>query len=812
MSPPPDSPVLLVDDEPANLLALEAVLGELGGPLVRAGSGPQALKALQDTDFAAILLDVRMPGMDGFETARLIRSRPRSRTTPILFVTASDSTEVSIEAAYSLGAVDFLTKPLMPAALKAKVLVFMELHRSKEELHAAQRRALNESAFLSAILEAVEDGIVACDAQGALTLFNRATRELYGFAERPLAPQQWTDQYRLFRPDGVTPLPLHEIPLFRALSGERVRNAEMVATGADGQVRLLRASGQPLRDDNGRPLGAVVSMHDITADRESGLAREAAVREQVRRQEAEAAAERMRASEERYRALFESIDEGFCLIEMLFDRKGRPCDYRFVETNPAFQFQTGLNDAVGKTILELVPGHDSFWFETYGRVLATGEPARFIHEAKAMGRWFDVYASRLGNPESRTVAVLFSDISERRRAEDDLRRMAAELAEVDRRKTEFLATLAHELRNPLAPLRNGLHLLRLVDSPSPTFEKTRAMMDRQVSHMVRLIDDLLDIARISSGKVEIRKKRVALKTVVEEAVETSLPLIEAARHRLSLRVSEENLWLDADAARLSQVLSNLLNNAAKYTPAGGRIELVAARDAADVVLAVSDTGMGIPQESLPHVFQMFTQVARNMERSHGGLGVGLSLVHGLVQLHGGTVTVSSAGAGQGSRFEVRLPLAASDAPDLDPAVAAPTPVHAPNPGFRVLVVDDNSDAAESLAVILQMKGHLARVAHDGGQAVHVAREFLPDIVFLDIGMPGKDGYEVARDLRRTAGMEQAVLVALTGWGSENDRTRTRNAGFDHHLTKPAELAAVERLLSGLAPGAQAVQPVSWQSG
>ncbi len=517
--------ILLVDDQPANLLALEAVLHELGERLVCAPSGEQALQRLRDEDFAAVLLDVRMPGMDGFETARLIRLQRRSRTTPIIFITA-DATGLSVEEAYAIGAVDLLTKPLVPAVLKAKVAFFVELHHSRQELQAAERRAVEGRAFLSAVLEEIEDGVVACGADGALTLFNRATREFHGLAhEAPTGTAQWPGQSDLYRPDGKTPMRKEDLPLFRAFGGEAVRDAELVIAPRGGKARVVRASGQPLYDHAGRRLGAVVSMHDVTDRREAQAASEAAAREQRRREEAEAAAqliresrERLRASEERYRTLFESMDEGFCIVEVLFDEARRPVDYRFLEINPAFEKHTGLVGAGGRRMRELVPDHDSHWFEIYGRVATTGEPARFENEAKAMGRWFDVYAARLGGPGSAKVAILFNNITERRRSQQNLQRLAAELAETDRRKTEFLATLAHELRNPLAPISNGLQLMRMAAGNPQTQEKAREMMERQLRHLVRLVDDLLDIARISSGKVDLKKERVAFKSVLDSAL------------------------------------------------------------------------------------------------------------------------------------------------------------------------------------------------------------------------------------------------------------------------------------------------------
>jgi PAS domain S-box-containing protein len=924
---------LLVDDQPANLLALESVLQQLGEPLVRAGSGEEALRRLRDDDFAAVLLDVRMPGMDGFETARLIRSQRRSRATPIIFITA-DTTDLSVEGAYAIGAVDLLTKPLVPAVLEAKVAFFVELHRSKQELQAAERRAVEDRAFLAAVLEAIEDGVVACGADGVLTLFNRATREFHGIDAQALGADDWAQRYDLYRADGKTPLAKEEIPLYRAFSGEALRDAELVIAPKGGKARVVLASGQPLYDATGRKLGAVVSMHDVTARREAQAASEAAAREQSRRREAEAAAEliresrerlrateervrlatdaaglgvwvwnvaadtiawenermyallglppqdgpmagsrftgeflhpqdsaafkrammrtikhneqlrfegrflrhqdhaarwieltgilqsgpdgsplrvlgtaadithrkeaeeELRKSEERYRTLFESMDEGFCIIEMEFDAAGEPCDYRFLETNPAFEKHTGLIGAHGRRMRELVPRHEAHWFQAYGLVAATGEPVRFENEAKALGRWFDVYASRLGGPGSRKVAILFNDVTERRRSQESLERLAAELAETDRRKTEFLATLAHELRNPLAPISNGLQLIRMAAGKPHAQEKARQMMERQLKHLVHLVDDLLDVARISSGKVHLKKERVLLKNVLNGAVESSMPLISAAGHTLALDVPDEGLELVADPVRLGQVVSNLLNNAAKYTPAGGRIELAVLKDADDVLISITDTGIGIPPEALPHVFEMFTQVGRDRDRSQGGLGIGLALVHRLVELHGGSVAARSSGTDQGSVFTVRLPLASRLPADVPGTPAVPE-AH-PAMQLRVLVVDDNVDAAESLAALLDLAGHATRIAHDGDQALLAAHEFRPEVVFLDIGMPGKDGYEVAKALRGRPETQQAVLVALTGWGAKDDRARSRSAGFDHHLTKPAGMAAVEGLLSEMA--------------
>jgi CheY-like chemotaxis protein len=321
------------------------------------------------------------------------------------------------------------------------------------------------------------------------------------------------------------------------------------------------------------------------------------------------------------------------------------------------------------------------------------------------------------------------------------------------------------------------------------------MMERQVQHMVHLVDDLLDVARISTGKVELRRRAMDLKDVVATAVETSGALIESCGHKLTVDVPAEPLPMDADPTRLAQVVSNLLNNAAKYTPHGGQIALRVKREGGDAVLSVSDTGVGIGAEALGKVFEMFAQVSSAEGRPQGGLGIGLSLVQSLVELHGGKVTAASAGRGQGSTFTVRLALAAVEGAGT---ASAPAPIAHRAGQLRVLVVDDNTDAAESLGVLLEMEGHAARICHTGRDALAAAPAFAPDIVFLDIGLPDLSGYDVARQLRNMPAGEKALLVALTGWGTQEDRQRTRDAGFDRHLTKPAELTAVEELLRSAA--------------
>lgn len=380
------------------------------------------------------------------------------------------------------------------------------------------------------------------------------------------------------------------------------------------------------------------------------------------------------------------------------------------------------------------------------------------------------------------------DITDRKQSEDHLR-------DADRRKSEFLAMLAHELRNPLAPLRNGLQLIRLARNDWTAVEEARGMMERQVGHLVRLIDDLLDLSRISNGKIELRKERVDLAEVVQDAVETSRPRIQDPGHQFQISLPPAPLHVEADRVRLAQVFANLLNNSAKFTPPGGHISLSVEREGSDAIIRVKDDGVGIPADMLPHIFDMFTQVDRSLERSKGGLGIGLGLVRGLVEMHGGRVHATSGGEGKGSEFTVRLPAVSRPAParerqdDVAPARGSSR--------HRILVVDDNKDSAVSLSAMLRILGHEMHVAYDGVEGVHAAGRVKPDVVLLDIGLPGMNGYDACREIRKLPGGGDMVLIALTGWGQDEDKSRSLEAGFDSHMVKPVDPAVLGRVLEEL---------------
>jgi signal transduction histidine kinase len=378
---------------------------------------------------------------------------------------------------------------------------------------------------------------------------------------------------------------------------------------------------------------------------------------------------------------------------------------------------------------------------------------------------------------------------------DELKAHAEALKEADIRKDEFLALLAHELRNPLAPLRYGLDILRRSPEGRNAVD-IRDMMDRQLFHLVRLIDDLLDVSRVSQGKIELRMERLQAAEIFRSALETSKPLIESAGHTLIIDLPAEPIWFDADLTRLSQVISNLLNNAAKYTPAGGCIKLSVQAEGDTAVISVSDNGIGIPAEMLPKVFQLFAQVENHLDRAQGGLGIGLALVQQLVSMHGGTVDVASPGIGQGSVFTARLPLAANPGPHIESQSIHIQPKSVRR--LKVLVVDDTAEVAQTVGWMLEEIGHDYILVDDGRNALQAAKEFGPDAVLLDIGLPGMDGYAVCRAFRQDERFKSTAIIAQTGWGRDQDKSLASEAGFDHHLVKPVGLTDLERLLNVIA--------------
>jgi len=564
--------ILLVDDQPARLLTYQSVLSELGQNLVCAHSGLEALDKLMREEFAVVLLDVSMPGMDGFEAARLIHDHPRFEKTPIIFVSGVHVTDLDHLKGYKVGAVDYVPIPVVPEILRSKVAVLVELYCKRRELRELNRNLAQANERL---------------AEANTTLQAEKTRELKAF-----------------------------------------------------NATLQRAN----------------------------------------------------------------------------------------------------------TELE------------------------------------------------RANRSLQSEVAERARAEQALK-------EADRHKDEFLAMLAHELRNPLAPILHAVQLMRMKPIADPQLSWSRDVIERQLSHLTRLVDDLLDVARITRGRINLSREPTELAVLIARAVETVQPLIQARGHEFTSEIPAATLRINADPLRLTQAFGNVLGNAAKYTERGGRISLTVCRQGTDVEIRVRDTGVGIPAEQLPRIFDLFTQV--RSDHSQSGLGIGLALVRRLLQMHGGTITAHSEGPGQGTEFLIRLPLLPETTQSANGEKSTTGTEDAPPVRRRILVADDNADALETLATVLELGGHEVFSAANGSLALECAERHLPEVALLDIGMPLLDGYEVARRIRAQAWGKRITLVALTGWGQDSDRRRSQEAGFDSHLVKPLDLDKLTQLLARLPVSASA---------
>ncbi|WP_254513909.1 PAS domain S-box protein [Anatilimnocola floriformis] len=1032
--------ILLVDSDPANLLALRGLLENDNQNLVEVTSGEAAVKLAQSEEFAVILLDVSLPGMTGYETAEALRKTSRSRTAPILFITAGDIERAQLERGYALGAADFLVKPILPAAIQAKVRGFVDLFRDKQQAmrEARQLRLLVHGTSEYAIFLLDANGCVASWNAGAERLKGYQADEIIGKHFTKFYPQEAIDrrwpEYELtvaaaegrfedegwrVRKDGsqfwanvvITALrdeaanllgyskitrdmterkrseenarqlveeatarrmaeensrvidedrerlavtlasigdavlatdtagritnmnavaesltgwttsdaqgkPLEEV--FRIVNETTRRTVENPATRAlregvivglanhtvliakDGTEHPIDDSAAPIRSKQGDMIGCVLVFRDVTerravekalndsemryrlvgqaandaiwdwdlvtngvvwnegvrrvfgyatadvgADagwwiqnihpddrdrisddihhaidrgaefwqneyryqRADGSYAEVFDRGQIvrhegqpirmvgsmldltERKQAEAA---LKAAEERFNFVRRSSGVGFWYCDLPFDvlRWDERVKAHFhlppdahvtIETfyermNPDDRAPT--QSAIERSILER-SAYDVF----YRTVSDSGEDEKWI---RAIGR--TTYAPNGGPIRFDGVTL---DVTEQKNAEAELRRVAAALSEAGHRKDEFLATLAHELRNPLAPLRNALQLLRLSSDPE-TLDHAQNLMERQLAQMVRLVDDLMDVSRITRGKVDLRREKVPLSLIINNAVETSRPLIDKMGHALSVKLPPEPVMIDADVTRLAQVFANLLNNSAKYSEPGGQISLTVEQRDSTVVVQVRDTGIGIAADQLPHIFDMFAQVDRSLERSQGGLGIGLTLVKRLVEMHGGSVAAASVGLGQGSDFTVHLPLATTSA---QPGSHARNETAVPKTSLRILVVDDNRDGADSLSLMLKFIGNETRTAYDGEEGVRLAGQYRPDVILFDIGLPKLNGFEACRQIRAQPWGKTPILIAVTGWGQDEDRRRSQEAGFDYHLVKPVDPRELMKLLT-----------------
>jgi signal transduction histidine kinase len=645
------------------------------------------------------------------------------------------------------------------------------------------------SDWLHVALNQIGDAVVTTDAQGRVTFMNPAAERLAGTDAGSAQGHPLQE---------ILPL-LDETTRQPAALPPHSAHRQVLLAGGAGE-RRLDVTVEPCANGDPRAGGTVLVLREVTA---SGQAERT-----------------LRETQERYRAFIEQSSEGIWRFEL---EQPIPIDlpadeqielaYRYgvlAECNQVMARMYGLaaeGEILGARLGQFLPATDPHNLKYLRDFIESGYrlTGAESHEVDAEGNTKVFLNNLVGVVEDDELVRAWGtqlDVTEQKRLEEELRRRAEELVGADRRKDQFLAMLAHELRNPLAPIRNAVELMRQVETLDSTFQPAREMVERQVKHLGRLVDDLLDVSRLTQGSIRLRKEVVDLGNIVQRAVEGTRAIVESRAHTLSVRLPAEPVRLEGDATRLEQVISNLLNNAAKYTMPGGHIWVTAEREGEEAVVRVRDTGIGVPPDVLERVFEPFVQSDGSLARSDGGLGVGLTLVRSLIEMHGGHVDAASPGLGQGSEFVVRLPahLPSEAALPQEPAAATAT-----RP-LRVLVVEDNIDAAESLATLLRLWNHDVSVVHDGRLALEAAREQQPEVVLLDIGLPGLDGYQVARRLRDEIGLDHALLVAMTGYGQPEDRRRSQEAGIQYHFVKPVEPLVLRNLLAG------ASLPVGWETG
>ena len=620
------------------------------------------------------------------------------------------------------------------------------------------------AASLQPVLDCLPVAAYLCDAAGLITYYNPRARELWGRAPSLNDPaDRWCGSFKLFRPDG-SPLQHVQCWMARAILEDRPYTAqEILVERPDGTRVHGLAHASPLHDDDGHLVGAVNVLVDIS-ERRLGDAARAHLAAIVQ-------------------------DSQDAIISMTLEG-------RITSWNGAALRLYGYTaaEAIGQSITLIIPLDRRDEEAAMLRRLARGERIESFETQRMRkdGRVVEVALtiSPLRDPGGRITGVskIARDIGVRKAEERRRRETEEALREADRRKDEFLAIMAHELRNPLAPLVSSLDVLQ-VSPDAATEHEVLGIVRRQVGTLVRLVDDLMDASRVARGLIDLKLEPVSVTEIVSAALEVSRPLLDARAQRLVLDVPDRRVKVNGDPTRLTQVVANLLNNAAKYTPHDGRIEVSVHAEGDRAVLRVADNGNGIPPEQLAHIVEMFAQLDRSIERTQGGLGIGLSLVRRLVELHGGSVEAHSDGPGRGSEFVVRLPLVANSADATLPGRPALMPTQR-----KILIADDNVDAARSLSLLLRTMGQEVHVVHNGPEALERANWLRPDVMLLDLGMPGLNGYELARRIRAEAWGRKPLIVATTGWGQEQDRLASKDAGFDQHLVKPVTLDALCRVL------------------
>ncbi len=688
------SHILIVDDRLDKRVVFRTILEELDQNIVTASSGEEALRWLLDNECAVILLDVNMPGMDGLETAELIRARRKSAHTPIIFITAF-ADEMHTARGYSLGAVDYILSPVVPNILRSKVKALVQLHRLNAEL---KKRS--------------DERVALVKEQAARSVAEDSQRRASFLAEATQVMASSLDVDTILK--GAAGLVVPYMADFGAI----------VLANEDGTVRAQRFS-------------CVAGWDPYLGAHRDG-----------------------------------------------FDKVVAHCQARVIESGTHEMFERLTTPPADGDVADDSPLGEIHAFPLITRGKARG--ALLLALGPSARRLAGADLSLADSLAGRAASALDNCL------------LYEEIQLADRRKNEFLATLSHELRNPLAPMRAALHMLR---SQAVDPDRSRALletMDRQVAQMTRLVEDLLDISRITRGAIELRRETLNVSSEIRNALESCQGQLELSGHEVVVNLPKEAVQVVADRVRLQQILENVILNASKYTETGGRIEISAEGSLSEVVIRVRDNGIGIAPDKLQQVWDLFVQVDESPDRIRKGLGIGLALVKDLVRRHGGSVEAASDGLGKGSMFTIRLPRAARhdvQAPAPAPAPAAEPKAAVASDSKRVLIVDDNLDAAETLAMMLELLGQQTRQAHEGIGALKAAVEYKPELIFMDIGLPGLSGHEIASRMRRDLGMTDTYIVALSGYGTEEDRRKSLYAGFDSHLVKPLDPSTLPSILA-----------------
>jgi PAS domain S-box-containing protein len=809
--------ILIADDHEPSRLAIKAVLDPLSAITVEASSGGEALDRLLAHSIDVAILDVRMPDMDGFELAETMRRSSRTRAIPIIFVTGAQEPGREFKG-YEVGAVDYLIKPVDPLVLRSKVGVFLELSASRRELadrvqaletslraeraareaarqaEEARRRseevARERLSELEALYETAPIGLCVFDENLRWVRVNQRIAEMNG---RAIEEHIGKTPSQLIADVGAQ---AEEALRTILRTGDRL-DFEMTGTTA-AQPNVERAWSEhwvPIKDSIGRVIGISVATEEITERKRTEAALQRAL-------------EAVKVEQSRLEAVLEALPVGIVIA----DNTGR-----VTHTNAALTKIWGVPPAMDSV---------SAYAAWRGRWVSNGERltaedwalARVLRTREALPGAQLIEIERFGDGRTRTISDIAApirdvhgqliggvaavvDVSEQRQSEELLRTAMAEarraneqLLDADRRKNEFLAILSHELRNPLAPIRNSVYILERAIPGGEQANRARLVIDRQAQHMARLVDDLLDITRISRGKITLQRERVELAALVRRTAEDHREVYRRNGIQFDVRGPDQPIWVDGDPTRLAQIVGNLLSNAAKFTPRGGMTVLSVETSSASALIRVRDDGLGMSAATIRHIFEPFVQAAQTIERTRGGLGLGLALVKGLVEMHGGSVTASSDGEGKGSEFVISLPAQLSDR-----AAAAASSSKAEGPqSRRVLIVEDNVDAAETLKEALELEQHDVAVAYTGNEGLAKARDLKPEVILCDIGLPLMDGYDVARAIRADSEVAGTFLVALSGYALPEDVSRSLDAGFDRHIAKPPSMDVLSKVIAEAA--------------